>query len=175
MRTERKDTGKFGISDKRGRVRTSDDPYIPGEALAEPALCATCHALYRNKRWYLDPGAYAAAQEDPAVHWVTCPACQKVAEHYPEGVVTLRGGYLWQHEEEIRNILRNEENKARAKNPLARIMRMDREGEELVIETTEEKLAEHLGRVLHRSHHGELNIAWDQEHDLCRVTWERPE
>jgi NMD protein affecting ribosome stability and mRNA decay len=173
MRTERKDSGKFGISDKRGRVKTSVDPYVPDEGLKEPALCDSCHALYRNKRWYLDPEAWTAAANDPEAHRVTCPACQKIAERYPEGVVTLRGGYLWEHEEEIRNILKNEENKAMAKNPLERIIRMDREGEELVIETTEEKLAEHLGRVLYRAHHGELNISWDQDHDLCRVTWER--
>lgn len=173
MRTERKDTGKFGISDKRGRVKTSSDPYIPEEGGREPSICESCHALYRNKRWYLDPQEFEAARNDSDVHWVTCPACQKIAEHYPEGVVTLRGEYLWNHEEEIRNTLRNEENKAMAKNPLERIIRMDREGEELVIETTEEKLAEHLGRILHRAHRGDLNISWDQDHDLCRVTWER--
>jgi NMD protein affecting ribosome stability and mRNA decay len=173
MRHERKDSGKFGISDKRGRVKTSADPYILEEGFKEPALCESCHALYRNKRWYLDPEEFAAVRGDPSVHQVVCPACQKIAEHYPEGVVTLRGAYLWDHEEEIRNILHNEEDKARAKNPLERIIRMDREGDELVIETTEEKLAEHLGRILHRAHHGALNIAWDQDHDLCRVTWER--
>jgi hypothetical protein len=36
--------------------------------------------------------------------------------------VTLRGDYVWDHEEEIRNILTNEEEKAMAKNPLERII-----------------------------------------------------
>jgi hypothetical protein len=60
-----------------------------------------------------------------------------------------------------------------AKNPLERIMRMEREGDNLVIETTEEKLAEHLGRALNKAHQGELKIDWSDEHSLCRVTWER--
>ena len=168
-----RDVRKFGISDKRGRVKTSADPYLPEEGLREPAVCLSCQALYRNKRWYLDPQALAGLRAEGGLNEVTCPACQKIAAHYPEGVVTLRGGYLWDHEEEIRNILRHEENKAMAKNPLQRIMRMERDGGELVIETTEEKLAEHLGRALHKAHQGDLRVSWADDHAICRVTWER--
>ncbi len=170
-----RDVRKFGISDKRGRVKTSADPYLPEEGPREPAVCRSCQALYRNKRWYLDPQLVSRLRSEGGLHEVTCPACQKIAEHYPEGVVTLRGGYLWDHEEEIRNILRNEETKAMAKNPLQRIMRMEREGADLIIETTEEKLAEHLGRALHKAHQGDLQVAWADDHAICRVTWERVE
>jgi len=175
MRTQHKDTGKFGISDKRGRAKTSSDPYIPEEGLKEPALCESCRSVYRNKRWHRDDKAYAELQKSSDAHRITCPACQKIAEGYPEGVVTLRGGYLWEHEEEIRNLLHNEEEKALVKNPLARIIRIVREGENLRIETTEEKLAEHLGRSLNKAHQGALGISWDSDHDVCRVTWERDE
>lgn len=164
---------KFGISDKRGRAKTSNDPYMPEGGYKEPAACAVCHALYRNKRWYLDPKGLIELRERPDTTWVTCPACQKSAEGYPEGIVTLRGGYLWDHEEEIRNILANEETKARAKNPLEKIMRMEREGDALVIETTQGKLAQHLGRALHKAHQGEFNVNWGKDHDVCRVNWER--
>jgi NMD protein affecting ribosome stability and mRNA decay len=170
-----RDVNKFGISDKRGRVKTSADPYLPAGGMKEVALCQGCHALYRNKRWYLDPEAFAAESAEGAPHWVTCPACQKIAERYPEGIVTLKGEYFWEHEEEIRNILKNEESKAMAKNPLERIMRMNREGDDLIIETTEQKLAEHLGRALHRAHQGDLKVSWSQEHAVCRVDWERAE
>ena len=170
-----RDVRKFGISDKRGRVKTSQDPYLSETGLKEPAICAECQALYRNKRWYLDPAAVAELQAAGEYEAVTCPACQKIAERYAEGTVTLRGDYLWNHEDEIRNILRNEENKAMAKNPLQRIMRMQREGDDLVIETTEQKLAEHLGRALHKAHQGELKVSWTDDHSICRVTWERPE
>lgn len=168
-----KDVQKFGISDKRGRAKTSTDPYIPEQGRKEPALCGDCRAVYRNKRWELDPKAFDELKDQADTQMVTCPACQKIAEKYPEGVVTLRGDYLWNHEEEIRNILKNEETKTRAKNPLARIIRMEREGDEMVIETTEEKLAEHLGRALHKSHQGELKVSWTEEHSICRVSWER--
>ncbi len=170
-----KNVEKFGFSDKRGRVKTSSDPYLPEEGLKEIAICEGCHALYRNKRWYLDPEGYEKAQGSEDVNRVTCPACKKIADHYPEGIVTLKGDYLWDHEEEIRNMLAHEEEKAMAKNPLGRIMTMERQGDAIVIETTEQKLAEHLGRAMRRAHDGELDVNWAKDHAVCRVTWNRSE
>jgi hypothetical protein len=57
-----RDVRKFGISDKRGRVKTSSDPYIPEEGPPELSLCESCHALYHNKRWYLDAEAFESAK-----------------------------------------------------------------------------------------------------------------
>ena len=36
-----------------------------------------------------------------------------------------------------------------------------------------EDVAEHLGRVLHKSHQGKLDISWTGNPDICRVSWER--
>lgn len=168
-----RDVRKFGISDKRGRERTSVDPFMPQEGLKEPALCTGCKSVYHHNRWSCDSETYRELQTMPKINHITCPACQKVDAAYPEGIVILRGSYLWEHEDEIRHILKNEESKAYAKNPLERIIRMSRKEDELVIETTEEKLAEHLGRVLHRAHRGELKISWAGNPDICRVSWER--
>lgn len=164
---------KFGISDKRGRKRTSDDPYLPDAGLKEPSICQSCHALYRHKRWQLDPQEVRRMETNSDVHWVTCPGCQKAAESYPEGILTLRGDYLWSHEQEIRNILSNESERVMAKNPIARIMQMTTVEDALVIETTEQKLAEHLGRALNRAHSGDLQVEWSAAPRICRVSWER--
>lgn len=168
-----KESGKFGISDKRGRCKTSSDPYVRDMGLPEPAICTGCKAIYRHKRWYLDVEEYQRLSADEKVDRHMCPACRKIKDGYAEGYVTLRGSYLWKHEEEIRNILRNEESKAVAKNPLGRIMRMERDGDELLIETTEEKLAEHLGRALNKAHQGDIKVVWTDDHAICRVTWQR--
>jgi len=168
-----KDVGKFGISDKRGRRRTSTDPFSPHEGFSEASLCTSCMSAYHHNRWTRDSETYRELQSMPKVHQIICPACQKIAAGYPEGIVTLRGGYLWKHEQEIRQLLRNEEERIAERNPLERIIRMARERDGLVIETTEEKLAAHLGRVLHRAHHGELKISWAGNPDMCRVNWER--
>jgi NMD protein affecting ribosome stability and mRNA decay len=168
-----RDVRKFGISDKRGRRTSNTDPFLPHEGTREPSLCTTCHAAFHRNRWTRDSETYRELELSSKLNKVTCPACQKIDAGYPEGIVTLRGNYLWKHEDEIRNILKNEENKAYNKNPLERIIRVTRQEDELVIETTEEKLAEHLGRVLQRAHRGELKISWAGNPDLCRVSWER--
>jgi NMD protein affecting ribosome stability and mRNA decay len=169
----KKDTRKFGISDKRGRQQTNLDPFMPQEGLKEPSLCTSCKTVYQHKHWAFDPEEYQKLKTDPKVNRISCPACQKIAAGYPEGIVTLSGSYLWKHEREIQQIIKNEEHKALAKNPFERIIRRHREEDTLVIETTEKKLAEHLGRVLNKAHQGDLNISWTGDPDICRVSWKR--
>jgi NMD protein affecting ribosome stability and mRNA decay len=164
---------KFGFSDKRGRTHTTPDPYLADAGIKEPALCQSCQAVYRQKRWQLDPRMAETMARDPAAHWVTCPACLKVAERYPEGILTLRGNYLWNHEEEIRHILVNAAERISMRNPLERVIRIDRSEDALVIETTDNKLAEQLGRTLQKAHSGELQIDWQGSPVVCRVQWER--
>lgn len=101
------------------------------------------------------------------------PGGQTVAECFPEGVVTLRGDYLWKHEKEIRRILHNEVERVMAQNPLAKVVRMINEDDALIIETTEQKLAEQLGCTLNRAHRGELLVEWSGSPKICRVSWER--
>jgi NMD protein affecting ribosome stability and mRNA decay len=169
---EKRKDPKFSTSDKRGRVKTSTDPYIEEAGMSEPSLCDSCGAVYLNKRWYVD--AKAASLENRRItRTVTCPGCRKVKDGYAEGYVALSGDYLWQHEEEIRNIIKNEEKKAKDKNPLEKIISIERQGDELVIETTEEKLAEHFGRAINKAHQGELKVTWTDDHAICRVSWSR--
>lgn len=169
----RKDVRKFGTSDKRGRNRTNADPFLSQEGTKESSLCTSCNAVYHRRRWSTDVDLHQQLKSHSATRRVTCPACQKIASNYPEGIITLTGSYLWEHETEIQQILKKEENKAFARNPQERIIRMTKGDGRLTIETTEEKLAEHLGRVLQRAHRGELKIRWAGNPDICRVSWER--
>lgn len=164
---------KFGISDKRGRAPTSSDPYIDAEAQSGPVRCSDCGAFFLNKRWYLAQTLPEKFDAESVEEEVQCPSCRKIEEHYSEGVVTLEGEYLWAHEKEIRSMLYNTEKKVMLINPLERILSIDRQGDALVIETTEEKLAEHLGRALFRAHQGDLEVSWSDDHSFCRVHWER--
>ena len=169
----KRDVRKYGINSKRGRLQTSLDPFMSDEKPKEPSLCTCCKTVYLHQQWTLDPEAYRKLEANPNANWITCPACQKIAAGYPEGVLTLSGSYLWKHEDEIQRILKNEEQKALAKNPFERVIRSLHEKDKLVIETTDKKLAEHLGRVLHKAHKGELHISWTGVPDICRVHWER--
>lgn len=160
-----------GTRPQRHRTATRLDPYLADAALKEPCLCPRCQAVYHRKRWRLDAALAQQLAAGSDARRVLCPACRKVADHYADGVLTLRGEYLWAHEAEIRHILEAEADRVTQRNPLERILRTDRGEEALVIETTGQKLAEHLGRILQRAHSGDLRIDW--EGDACRVEWRR--
>lgn len=74
----------------RKNVDRETDPYKPRIGASDVWVCPTCHAICRQKRWYLDEKEYASlaiagASARP------CSACRKIADGSFAGVVTLRG------------------------------------------------------------------------------------
>ena len=94
-------------------------------------------------------------------------------DHNPAGVVTLSGPYLASHKDEILHAVKQQEAKARGKNPIGRIMEINEEGDHITITTTEDKLAQKLGRELYKSQKGELHYHWSHDQHLVRVGWRR--
>lgn len=69
--------------------------------------------------------------------------------------------------------IRNTEAHSRAKNPLGRIMEIKQEQDEISITTTEDKLAQKLGREIHKAHSGDLRYRWGHDENFVRVFWNR--
>ena len=157
---------------RRKNVDRTWDPYIPRKGLLDVGVCPDCHAISRKKRWYLDESEYVSLARTGAV-LRRCPACRKIADGFPSGVVTLRGGFLRTHRDEILTIVRNEERRARGTNPLERIMAI-REGDGSVeILTTDEKLAQRVGREIRKAYQGSVSYKWSEDANLVRVNWSR--
>lgn len=164
---------RAGVEEKGKRTVHSPDVYLPKGGLKETALCKKCGAFYHDKRWTSDGGMLESAGGERTVTKVTCPACQRMADNNPAGVVTFSGEYLVSHEAEILNSIQNIEAKARLKNPLGRIMEISQDRNILTVATTEEKLAQKLGREIFRAHKGELHYVWSHEESFVRVNWSR--
>jgi hypothetical protein len=95
-------------------------------------------------------------------------------DHVPGGIVTLRGGYVLPHKQALVSLIKNEEERARGQNPLERVMSMKENGNrEFVIFTTNEKLAQRIGRALSKAFHGDITYRWSHENKLARVDWVR--
>jgi NMD protein affecting ribosome stability and mRNA decay len=158
------------LGEKGQRAARSTDVYglktVPREATA----CRGCGAVYRNKRWYAAEAAGGAARGEATT---MCAACKRVADANPAGIVTLHGSYLHAHEAEILSRIRQTEAQSRLKNPLGRIMEITHEGDGLTIATTEDKLAQKLGRDVFKAYGGELNYRWSRDQHLVRVSWSR--
>jgi hypothetical protein len=63
--------------------------------------------------------------------------------------------------------------RAREKNPLERIMRMDAGNGGWRLETTTEKLAQRLGRSIKKARGGKLAYKWGHNNKFVRVVWEK--
>ncbi len=173
MKAVAKTTAKsYKLSYKKKTATT--DPYLPRGANQKIAMCSACHAVFRNKRWYIEqpPDAAAVGKAEPLK--TVCPACLKIRDNFPGGVVTLKGDYVLPHKQDLMNLIKNEEERARGFNPLERIMSIKENGHgSLVITTTNEKLAQRLGRALKKAFHGDVAYQWSHDNKLARVEWER--
>ena len=158
----------------RKNVDRENDPYIPRKSASAVGACPNCHAIRSNKRWHLDEKEYAALTRKPGTAVPErCPACRKIADGFPSGVVLLRGGYVREHREEILKLARNEEKRAMGFNPLERIMSVREEGDKLEIATTDEKLAQRIGREVRKACRGTVEYKWSEDSKLLRVNWAR--
>ena len=156
-----------GVQERGPKSIRSTDVYLPKRGLEEGSVCRECGVIYHNKRWQVEREGTVTTCA------VLCPACQRMEDHNPGGVVTLSGPYLAKHKKEILNEIRHTEAKSRAKNPMGRIMEIKEDAGEITVTTTEDKLAQKLGREVYRSQKGELHYQWSHDQNLVRVAWIR--
>ena len=152
------------------KVDVERDMYLPRSAPRETMQCSGCGAFYHRRHWTLVPPGNFSAQ--PPRRRTLCPACAKIRDHYPGGEVRLAGIDSLERGE-IARILRNEEERARAKNPLERIMRLEASRDGWRVETTTEKLAQRLGRAVHKARGGSVEYKWSHNNKFVRVIWQK--
>jgi len=155
---------------------STPDPYLPRGASQKISMCEGCSSVYKNKRWYAakDQGEAASGKREYAK--TVCPACLKIRDNFPGGIVTLTGNFVLPHKQDLMNLIKNEEGQARGFNPLGRVMTIKENGHgSIVISTTNEKLAQRLGRAIKKAFHGDVSYRWSHDNKLARVDWTREE
>jgi hypothetical protein len=172
MKTVAKTQKSYKLSYKKKSPTT--DSYLPKGARRRISVCEGCHAVYMNKRWYAEGDVDEAALRDPDAAEIVCPACLKIRDNFPGGIVTLKGGFVLSHKQDLMKLIKNEEARARGLNPLERVMSVKENGYgSLIILTTNEKLAQRLGRSIKKAFHGDVAYHWSHDNKLARVDWER--
>jgi len=159
----------------RRLVGQQPDPYAVRGAPAGHAVCKACHAVYEKKRWRFDDAAYAKLLTHKQTKTLTCPACAKTHDRYAEGILTLRWSGLSEHRRDILGLLRKEAARAKAMNPLVRIMKIEDAGSELRVFTTNTALAQRMGREMEGAYQGKAHYSWSHRDKMVRVSWERHE
>ncbi|MEN8160039.1 MAG: BCAM0308 family protein [Myxococcota bacterium] len=134
----------------------------------ELAGCPSCGASYREGRW--------TSQTAPAgSHEEVCPACRRVADDYPAGVLHVEGAFVGAHREELVGLIRHVEERERAEHPLKRIMAIEDEGAGFLVKVTDAKLAPSMGHALRSAYEGDLELppTTSDRENLVRVRWTR--
>ncbi len=158
---------------KRGTEAKNLGHYVLKKGLKEPAKCTMCQSVYHHKRWYLKDEPIAVELKDGPMELTVCPACRKIQDHFPEGVVALRGEFLTSHKDQILHLIRNEEIRAKGVNPLERIISIKEMEDFIEIQMTSERLAQRIGKDIKRAFKGEVSYHWSKDDKLLRVEWRR--
>lgn len=163
---------------RRNVVHTEAERYPRREftyqEIEGPAVCKKCRAVHRDKHWALDDEAATALLEQPGMQQTVCPGCLAVAEQRADGWLTLRGAFASTRVDDLERLMRSEEHQEMRKNPLARIISIERHADGLDVATTTQFLARHLGRHLQKAFGGDLVIDKLPREAFVRVRWVSP-
>jgi NMD protein affecting ribosome stability and mRNA decay len=145
------------------------DTYKERGQLKEPTRCPGCGAVYHKGRW-----SWTAEVDDQATETL-CSACQRTADKYPAGEVTLEGKFAIQHKDEILNLVRKIEATENKDHPMNRIIEIRELGDQLILTTTDTHLPRRIGKAVQAAWKGNLEIHFDDGGYFTRIAWRRDE
>ena len=90
-----------------------------------------------------------------------------------EGYLTLSGEFLVEHKDRMVTLHRKGSRQVANATSATASFGWSRRGIKLVVETTTEKLAQHLGRTIHKAYKGDLSFQWSEPNPFVRVYWAR--
>jgi NMD protein affecting ribosome stability and mRNA decay len=141
------------------------DPYKNRSKLRDPTVCPECNAVFSNGRWqWMESRPRPSRQE-------LCPACHRIRDHYPAGVVTLAGAFAQEHKTELLDLVRHQEEAEKTKHPLHRLMNIEEKPENITITTTDIHLPKRIGNALRHAYKGRLEIHYADEDYFVRLHW----
>ncbi|HEX2948758.1 MAG TPA: hypothetical protein VHV83_04195 [Armatimonadota bacterium] len=163
-------------ADQQGRDlrwRFIDRRFDDSEDPAGPAICSRCHAYLEEDHWLYNEHRYRELKEQPDINVILCPGCTRVEKRIYEGEVIAHHRWDVVDKGDVMNLIHNEEARARATNPTARIALMEDRGDELYILTTTEFLAKRIGRELQKAYRGSVTTSDLPRERFVRVRWAR--
>ena len=122
----------------------------------------TVRAVYHRGRWQ-----WGAKPE--GAHEALCPACRRINEHLPAGIVTVRSSVAARHRDEIIALARHAEAAEKPEHPMNRIAAIEQTEEGLVISTTDIHLPRRIGEAVKNAYDAKLDLQFDEERYFVRV------
>ncbi len=158
----------FSAGRKEFDATDTGNPYYEFKKYPEPTICPVCKAYYKDGRW-----TWEKPVSEKNINKAICPACRRIQDKYPGGILRIEGSYFLEREEEIMNLIKNVEEEAKNHRPLQRIMDIEKDEEGITITVTYPHLARRLGEALYKAHKGELDFSYNEGEKFIRVVWRR--
>jgi len=140
--------------------------YEKGPKVADSLMCDDCNVVHHGGRWYWGAPPFGE------VRGGVCPACRRVRDRHPAGVIRIPTP-LVRTAGDVEHLLRSIEQIEKAEHPLERIIAIETQGDDLRITTTgihmARRITSQLERRLHkkpRIHYGdgtEMHATWDAD------------
>jgi phage FluMu protein Com len=145
-----------------------ETPYESRATYLSNTVCPECKAVFLAGNWrWGRPDAQQPVSEKK------CPACRQIQDDYAGGELTVSGGFVSTHRDEILNRVRNVERTAKQEHPLQRIMRIDENEGTIVIRATSGHLVARMGKALKSDFDGDLDLFFGAEEKFARANWRR--
>lgn len=159
----------IGQDMRRRDLLTPEREHDPYKATTKPAgavQCPRCQAVFTRGRWTWDDAP-------PNAQGHVCPACARIDDDYPAGVIRIEGDFALAHSAEILNLIRNCHERESDDHPLSRIMKIENGEGGIQITTTDLHLPRVIGNALERAYKRQAEFNYDREGYFVRVSWRR--
>lgn len=147
-------SGKDGDVAGRGRQdrlikEEIHDPYMARSKPSEPTVCPECSAVFQKGRWQWSGEPVTGAHE------MMCPACERIRDDMPAGILTLSGAFLSKHLDEILKLIHHKVEEEKAQHPMKRLMNVENTPDgELMVKFTDLHLPRGTGEAVERAYGG---------------------
>lgn len=160
------DYNRQHAKDERAYGARNEDPYQSRAKYSEPCVCSGCGAVLHKGRWQ-----WGIASPDAHTH--LCPACHRIHDRVPAGIVNIRGEFFAQHRQEILSLIHNLEAREKAEHPLQRIMSIHANDGGVEVQLTDFHLTHAIGEALAHAYQGELQAPYPDKDGVMHVNWSR--
>lgn len=137
---------------------------------AEPTVCESCGAVFRNRRWRRGPGAALNHRTLAGARWESCPGCTQAKRGEYLGRVVVSGAESAKDVADIRRRIGNVGARAEWTQPERRIVSIERIPDGLEVLTTSQKLAHRIVHELKKTFGGRASYRWSDDGSLF-ATW----
>jgi len=142
------------------------DAYQKELKLPDPTLCTECGVLFSDGRW-----VWKGTEEK--VHTIVCPACRRISDHNPAGMVTIQGGFFAGRMDEVENLIYNTEKAETLQHPMERLIQVVRDADGARVTTTGVHIARRIGDAVSRAFGGDYAISYLDDEKRVRISLER--